>query len=61
MDAYQNLISGDKGAMPVQGNCSGWLLPLNVLYRMLSEKSRRLAISMLASYTGWFPEIIVLL
>ena len=24
MDAYQNLISGDKPPWGVQGNCSGW-------------------------------------
>ena len=27
MDAYQNLISGDKRSKITQGNCSGWLLP----------------------------------
>jgi len=27
MDAYQNLISGDKPPWGVQDNCSGWILP----------------------------------
>ena len=32
MDAYQNLISGDKRSKITQGNCSGWLLPWHEYY-----------------------------
>ena len=42
MDAYQNLISGDKGSVVAQGNCSGWLLTWYNYYTQKRAKIKML-------------------
>lgn len=57
MDAYQNLISGDKWSTVTQGNCSWWLLPY---YKYYTQKQHQNQVSMLSFqppknivYSGW--------
>ena len=40
MDAYQNLISGDKRSLVTQGNCSEWLLPCYKYYTQNRPKNQ---------------------
>ena len=44
MDAYQNLISGDKRSMVTQGNCSEWLLPCYKYYTHNRPKNQDAAV-----------------
>ena len=45
MDAYQNLISGDKRSKITHGNCSGWLLPCHKYYTQNRPKNQDTAAS----------------
>ncbi len=40
MDAYQNLISGDKPPWEGQHSCFGWLNPNNDIIRKIDRKNK---------------------